>query len=106
MEVLTAPCSGDSLPVVVKMQIAPKAHSFDYLVSAWWDCVGRIRRDDLIGDGTFWEPTLKFQNMCTIPRVLALCFFLVIARCELSAASSVPWLLAYCDALYCDGHGL
>ena len=106
MEALTAPPSGDSLPVVVKMQIATKAHWFNYLVSHWWDCVGRIRRDDLIGGGVFWELTLKFQNTCTIPQVLAVCFFLVIARCELSAAASVPWLLACCDALYRDDHGL
>lgn len=106
MEALTAPGSGDSSPVVVNMPIAPKGHSFDYLVSAWWDSVGRIRRDDLIEGGVFWEPTWKFQKTSTILGVLALCFFLVIARWALSAAASVLCQLACCDALYHDGHGL
>lgn len=87
------------------MQIAPQAHLFKYLVPSWWDCVERIRRCDLIGDGAFWEPPLKLHKTFTIPRVLALGFFLVVSGCELSATASAPGL-ARCHALHHGGHGL
>lgn len=66
--------------VVVWMRQAPLSRIFEYLVSNWWNCSGRIRRCGLIGG--HW--LLSSESISKLPINSFFYNFLVIVGCHSS----------------------
>ena len=69
---------------------APQAHRYAYLILSWWNCLGMIRRCDLVG-GSMWLG-VGFEVSKDLHHFQC-------ALCLLLASQEVCWELFICSAL-------
>lgn len=79
--------------------MVPIAHVFDYLVSSWWNYLGKIWRYGLIGD-VLPRVDLRFQKSMPFP-VSNLYLAVVVSTCKLSTVLA-PCLLTVNAPHYVD----
>lgn len=58
----------------------PQTHLFKHLVPSWWNCLGRVRRHDLVGGR---RASKNLWHSLSLPYAFG-------SRCELSVAAPVP----------------
>lgn len=88
--------------VVVWMRIASLGSNVWMLDLSWQNCLGRIRRYDLVEGGASLR--VDFEKLVLLELALSVLWSWI--ECNLSATAPVLCLPAYCPASYHDDHGL